>query len=73
MLKSHLLKPLLETLLSLMSLAENGDADEESDPSQGHGDDDDDDLGEMEGSTLPSVAAQVLKSFSKINCKDNFM
>ena len=56
--KSQLLGPLLEILLGLMSLAENNDSElSENELSQ-----DDDDEGEMEGSTLPSVAAQVFKS-----------
>lgn len=59
LLKSHLLHPLLETLLTLMSLSESGSVDEENASSQGN-DDNEDDLGELDGSTLPSVAAQAL-------------
>ena len=44
-----------------MSLAEGNDAEEESDSSQGL--DDYDESGEMEGSTLASVAAQVSYNF----------
>ena len=42
-----------------MSLSESGSVDEENASSQGN-DDNEDDLGELDGSTLPSVAAQVL-------------
>ncbi|XP_065064233.1 importin-4-like [Rhopilema esculentum] len=60
LLKSHLLGPLLDILLSLMSLAENTEANDSEESQESIGDDDDEDGGEMEGSTLPSVAAQAL-------------
>ena len=55
LLKSQLLCPLLETLLSIMSLVEHADMPE-NDSSE-----EDDAEEEMEGSSLPSVAAQVTK------------
>ena len=55
-----------------MSLAESCDTEEQSDSSLDKHDDDgdDDDLGEMEGSTLASVAAQVCAMISDfVFCK----
>eukprot|EP00794_Sanderia_malayensis_P019207 gene19207-21131_t len=56
LLKSQMLGPLLEILLSLMSLNEHADMSQED----ADDDDDNDAEREMEGSTLPSVAAQAL-------------
>ena len=47
-----------------MSLAENAEVNDSEESQESIGDDDDEDGGEMEGSTLPSVAAQVAFSIT---------